>query len=213
MAREHRAEVGECVTAIAVANGFTDRERVLAEAGNETLKQDRPNPNLLRPGDRVAIPPRDPGAVECATARKHRFVIDLPVKELRIALHAHDGSALSGRAYELDLQGDVRHGTTDGEGMVREKVRIGSIRATLTVDERVFVLRLSDLGPVGDADDEVRDVQARLHNLGYDVGSADGVYGRRTRAALAVFQAESDLEVTGEPDAATRRALEQAHGC
>ncbi len=54
---------------------------------------------------------------------------------------------------------------------------------------------------------EVTGAQGRLHLLGYGVGSIDGELGARTQAALRAFQAEHDLEVTGELDDATQAKL------
>lgn len=49
--------------------------------------------------------------------------------------------------------------------------------------------------------------QARLNALGYQVGSADGVAGTRTRHAIRQFQQSKGLLATGELDAATLSAL------
>jgi hypothetical protein len=211
--REHEVLSGECLTAVAVANGFTDRQKLLDDAANAELKRERPNPNVLRPGDRVAIPAHDPGTEGCATGRSHRLVIALPTMELRVVLRSHDGTALANAPYTMELDRELRAGTTDGDGRLTEVVRITQRTASLEVEGQHFVLKLSTLAPVGGRDDDIEGVQARLHNLGYDVGPFDGIYGRRTRAALAVFQVEQGLEVTGDPDAATRSALEREHGC
>ena len=44
---------------------------------------------------------------------------------------------------------------------------------------------------------ELRSAQAALCYLGFDPGPVDGFSGRRTRAALAQFQAQSGLRETG----------------
>ncbi|MBZ0119578.1 MAG: peptidoglycan-binding protein [Sandaracinaceae bacterium] len=211
--RFHEVEPGQCLTSIAVANGFVDRDKLLDHPDNEALRRARPDPNLLRPGDRVAIPDVEPGGHAASTSRKHRFVIELPTKELRVVVRGHDGAPLAHTGYELELDRELRTGTTDGDGKLVEPVRITARSAELRIGERVLVLRLSSLGPAGGEDDEIRDTQHRLQNLGFDVGPIDGAYGHRTRAALAVFQAEHGLDVTGEPDAPTRARLEQEHGC
>ena len=48
-------------------------------------------------------------------------------------------------------------------------------------------------------DPEVYGIQILLQGLGYDVGSADGLMGPRTRAAIEAFEARAGLEVTGAP--------------
>jgi peptidoglycan hydrolase-like protein with peptidoglycan-binding domain len=59
--------------------------------------------------------------------------------------------------------------------------------------------------PVSDI--ETRDVQRRLRELGYYHGPLDGIMGHRTRIALAEFQHDHRLRVTGEPTHRTLRAL------
>ena len=53
----------------------------------------------------------------------------------------------------------------------------------------------------------VRDVQARLHALGYYGGPADGVWGSGTRAALERFQRDRRIAVTGQLNQATVTAM------
>ena len=48
--------------------------------------------------------------------------------------------------------------------------------------------------------DEVLRVQAQLNRRGYNAGPADGVMGGNTRRAIARFQSDSGLRVTGEID-------------
>jgi len=49
--------------------------------------------------------------------------------------------------------------------------------------------------------------QARLANLGYYRGSVDGAFGPLTSRALALYQSDYRLPVTGRLDSATRRSL------
>ena len=53
------------------------------------------------------------------------------------------------------------------------------------------------------------ELQQRLGALGYKVGTADGVMGKRTVDALRSFQGTNKLAVTGTLDAATNAALRQ----
>jgi len=63
-------------------------------------------------------------------------------------------------------------------------------------------------GPLPDLD--LRAAQVYLTYRGFDPGPVDGVVGRRTRAALADFQAAQALPATGEIDAATLAKLRPA---
>jgi Putative peptidoglycan binding domain len=53
----------------------------------------------------------------------------------------------------------------------------------------------------------IRQVQARLTQMGFDPGPLDGRLGPKTDAALRQFQAASGLPVNGRLERATRRAL------
>lgn len=53
----------------------------------------------------------------------------------------------------------------------------------------------------------VREVQQRLRALGFYTGSIDGIWGRRTQAALARFQEVHRLQVTGQLNPATVTAM------
>ena len=55
--------------------------------------------------------------------------------------------------------------------------------------------------------DDVRELQERLLELGYDLGRADGIFGRRTAAAIARFQREVGLVSDGVCGPATFAAL------
>lgn len=59
----------------------------------------------------------------------------------------------------------------------------------------------------GNSGEDVRLVQVKLINWGYLSGSADGVYGAKTFAAVQLFQRRNGLAVTGNVDSATFRAL------
>jgi peptidoglycan hydrolase-like protein with peptidoglycan-binding domain len=59
-------------------------------------------------------------------------------------------------------------------------------------------------------DSQLQQAQQALSQLGYDPGVADGVYGPRTRQALAAFQQAQQLPVTGVLDTPTLQALDLA---
>jgi N-acetylmuramoyl-L-alanine amidase len=57
--------------------------------------------------------------------------------------------------------------------------------------------------------DDVRMLQERLLEMGYDVGRADGIFGERTESALRAFQREVGLAADGTVGPLTMRALRQ----
>jgi peptidoglycan hydrolase-like protein with peptidoglycan-binding domain len=54
----------------------------------------------------------------------------------------------------------------------------------------------------------IRQAQEKLNAQGYDVGSVDGVWGPKTRAALRNFQKAKDITPTGVLDQETLAALD-----
>lgn len=58
---------------------------------------------------------------------------------------------------------------------------------------------------------EIRSLQKRLRDLGYaEVGRPDGIWGPRTAAGVAAFQATSGLKITGKLDTVTAAAMATA---
>ncbi|MGJ4851419.1 peptidoglycan-binding protein [Bacillota bacterium Meth-B3] len=64
----------------------------------------------------------------------------------------------------------------------------------------------SALAP-GAKGDDVRDLQERLVELGYAIGSADGQYGGKTKAAVKAVQVLAGLRVTGTADEETQEVI------
>jgi peptidoglycan hydrolase-like protein with peptidoglycan-binding domain len=53
----------------------------------------------------------------------------------------------------------------------------------------------------------IRDVQQKLHDLGFDAGPVNGEFGTKTQAALAQFQLAQTLPASGALDDATLKVL------
>ena len=71
----------------------------------------------------------------------------------------------------------------------------GPLRTPFPPDRYGFVL------------DQRVDLQRRLTAAGFDAGTADGVFGDKTRAAVRAFETARGLPVTGEPSLGVLRAL------
>ncbi|HVK70297.1 MAG TPA: peptidoglycan-binding protein [Polyangium sp.] len=209
----HVVQQGECLSKIAARYGFGDYRVLYDHPDNAELKKKRVNPNVLEPGDRIVIPDKDLKVEEgLATGKLHRFRVRRPRKELRLKLEGHDGKPLAGAAYVLDVGGERHEGTTDGDGKLEQKVPVSETTGKLTIAGRVLHLRLGHLNPLDAADGGISGAQGRLSNLGYNPGPVDGVLGRRTRTALALFQHDEKLDVTGKLDDTTKKKLEEKHG-
>ena len=59
----------------------------------------------------------------------------------------------------------------------------------------------------GSKGEEVRQLQLRLIELGYDPGSADGIFGKGTKTALQDFQRRNGLEADGQAGQQTQEKL------
>lgn len=212
--QKHIVRDGDCISSLAALYGFKDGSALYDHPENRHLKKKRPNPDLLHPGDVLAIPDPEPKRVSCATGQQHRFEVSRPSKRLHLRLQQHDGQPLKGLAYELHCAGTVKKGTLTEEGVLDEKIPADAHEAVLCVDGTRRQLLIGHLNPLYDADDDgVTGMQARLTNLGYAPGPIDGDLGPRSRASLRRFQAEHELEPTGELCEKTRKKLEERHGC
>ena len=212
---KHVVQPGECLARIARQYGFNDYRTVYEHPDNAELRQKRPNANILHPGDVVSIPARKPKSLSVPTGQVHRFQVVVPKKELHLKLLDQEGNPIANEPYVLtvDEEAPIEGKQTDGDGRLKERVPLSSAGATLEIKGRTLRLRFGQLNPLRDGPrDDVSGIQGRLRNLGYDPGT-DGKLGERTRLALAVFQLDEGLEMTGEPDEQTLAKLEQSHSC
>lgn len=210
----HTVSQGECLASIARARGFAEASALLDHPENADLKRLRPSANVLHPGDRVFIPDLEPKEIACASGRGHRFQVRMPGVWLRVHLKDHEGRAHTDKRYRLEVDGAVLEGTTDGAGLVEQRVPAEAQTATLSLWLRdaeapsmAWALKIGHLDPA----DEVSGAQARLENLGFHPGAIDGRLGPETTSALTAFQRKHGLDATGELDEATRAKLVDAH--
>jgi len=98
----------------------------------------------------------------------------------------------------------------DGVGVIPDEV-IGDPNAPDPVSDPGFIpVTTSWVFQNGSKGSDVLNLQMRLNQLGYDCGAEDGVFARKTEAALKRFQAAADLPQSGATDAATVAALNRA---
>jgi hypothetical protein len=71
----------------------------------------------------------------------------------------------------------------------------------------VLILGLSVAIQAAKYDATVEQVQKKLQELGYDPGPADGLWGKKTEAAVKKFQKDHGLAVTGKLDEDTKEKL------
>jgi hypothetical protein len=229
----HIVEQGECLSRIAARYGFLDFRTVYNDPGNAALRELRPNPDLLFPGDVVFIPEKHPKKMPRATGMRHRFRVNPQRRVLRLVIEDGAGQKMKSAKYELTIDGVVERGVIGPTGLIEHEIPVDATAGTLIVKHRsddlrlkgyasqeaigqfVWPLEIASLNPVKNAADKgVSGYQARLRNMGYDPGPIDGVAGPRTKAAVMAFQEDNPpLLVDGVCGPATLAKLVERYGC
>ena len=208
VATRHKVRQGEDVSAIAAAYGVPVK-KVIDHPDNASLKSERKGLNILRPGDVVVVPDREDREEAAGTGQKVRFRKKSDKTMLRLKLLDDDFKPRANVRYKLVVEGKTTEGSTDGSGLLKERVPPGAARGHLILDGKdVLPLSFAALDPA----DSLGGVRQRLSNLGFAAGDGDCPMDEKTRGALRRFQKTHGLDETGEADDATKAKLEQVHG-
>jgi N-acetylmuramoyl-L-alanine amidase len=113
--------------------------------------------------------------------------------------------ALFDAACELALREFQQARGLTADGVVGAETWRALVAARWRLGDRVLTWSVSD-PMVGD---DVHTLQDRLLEMGYDVGRADGIFGRQTGEALRAFQREVGVPTDGTFGPTTMRALRQ----
>ncbi len=211
----HKVAQGESLSGIAKKYGFADWKTIYNHGDNADFKKKRPNPNLIFPGDRINIPEKEHKQVDISTDAEHTFEVRRRQSVLRLVLKEFT-EPIANANYELHFKGLKKPitGMTDGQGKLEAKVPPDLQSARLVINDYELKLAVGHLNPMKDAPDKgVSGLQARLTNLGYGSGPADGIIGRRTHAAIRGFQADQKITESGRADNDTISKLEEIYGC
>jgi N-acetylmuramoyl-L-alanine amidase len=210
----HVVEQGDWLSKIAFWYGIPQWETIWNHANNASLREERPDPNLLYPGDKVYVPGITAKESPGATDQRHRFRRSGPSTELNLVLLDSEQKPRCDVPYRLSIDGKgfrtVKfEDKTDEEGRVSHRIPVTSERGLLEIDGQSIRLDLGHLDPI----ESVSGVQARLANLGYQPGPIDGIDGPLTRQAVSEFQADyPPLEVDGICGPKTRAKLKDVYG-
>jgi hypothetical protein len=203
----HVVSEGECISSIAFAYGFAPGT-IWKDAANSALREVRTDPNILAPGDEIAIPVRTAKRVAAATGRKHTFRRNGVPALLRLQLFRGDKP----RAWErwsIDIDGVVLSGETDQDGVLTLRLPPDAASGELLIGDDRFRARIlfGRLDPI----ETLAGVRARLTNLGFPCGFSGDPADELLREQLQRFQERFSLPVTSEPDDATRAKLVALH--
>jgi len=176
---------------------------------NAQLKASRPNPNVLRAGDRVFVPAKRLKEESGVTAKTHTFRLKGVPAKLNFVLKDLEGKPRAGVQYTLSVDGAQFSGESSAAGLISQVIPPLAKKATLTLPEgEKYEFNLGFLDPT----QYPTGVQARLKNLGFYKAAMTGQLDDGTRDALRRFQQSAGIPVTGNPDKATQDALVSAHG-
>ena len=207
-------EQGDHLAKIAEEHGFYDWHTIWDCPENAQLKQTR-DPNLLKPGDQLFIPDKQPKSVSAATGSTHGYT--LKGKGTRLCLSLRDvlGQPLKNTQVTVTVGGKTMQMTTDGTGALKVPIEASDVDATIQAGAYQFALKIGHLDPV----DEQSGLVARLRNLGYldDLTGDVDADGTPTPEALAfaveLFQNDNKLPVDGSDLDSIRDKLKAIHGC
>jgi len=202
----------ECLSSIAFEHGHF-WPTLWDHPDNAALRAERTSAHVLREGDRVVVPDRQPKELEAVTGKRHRFRRKGVPEKLRIRFGTPEYPR-AGVPYVLTIDGSPIVGQTDASGEIvcflSPNARVAELVLRLTdAPEEHYAVGLRQLDPIT----TVRGLKHRLQNLGYYGGPMDDDLDPATIEAMHDFQARSGLPGTDAPDDATRDALLSAHGC
>jgi N-acetylmuramoyl-L-alanine amidase len=211
----HVVAQGECMSRIAARYGHRDERRIYDHPNNAELKEKRPDPNILHPGDNVFVPDRERKQKPCATAKRHEFTVRTQQRTIRIAVGNLGDGRIADADYVLEIEGARYSGKTDADGILEQAISIDAETGTLSIAGHEWALRIGHLNPPDETEDDgISGIQARLRNLGHYLGPVDGVASPELETAIRAFQRDNPpLACDGIPGADTRAALVDEHGC
>ncbi|MGZ5434187.1 MAG: LysM peptidoglycan-binding domain-containing protein [Thermoanaerobaculia bacterium] len=194
---------GDSIASIAARSGHL-ADTIWNDPANAALKEARQDPELLLPGDRLTVIPLRSKSVACATGGLHVFRRVTAQSSVTIVLEDEAGQPFAGKRYEVDVDNDVRSGTTDDAGRIVFAVSRAMTTATLKVwleepgydDPLERDVALSHLYPLR----HPLGVQQRLANLGFYEGALDGATGPELLEAALAFAAAAGLQGTTDID-------------
>jgi len=215
---EHIVIQGDYLSKLARKYGFSDYRTIWDHPNNAELKKKRQNPNVLLPGDKLFIPPKESKEESRPTEKKHRFEVKQKKLMLRLTLEDAFFKPIANAKCELTVEGQTLKLVTDGKGQLEHEIPSDAEKASLVIkdsqtpiNDQFLSIQIGHLDPV----DEISGQKARLNNLGYFAGPLDKEDEDLFRSAVEEFQCEhmGPSAVDGKCGPKTQAKLKQVHGC
>lgn len=205
---QYTIKQGDCLSSIAQRHGLF-WQKIWDHPNNSELKERRKNPNILYPGDSIFIPEKEEKQEIGSTKQKHRFRKKGVPAKLRLRL-MRNNRPRANEFYVLEVDGNLLTGTTDAEGKLEQSISPNAKKGKLFIGKKreEFILNLGQMDPMN----ELRGIQKRLNNLGFQCGPENGVLTTQTTEALKAFQKKHQLTESGEADEATKNKLLEIYG-
>jgi len=201
---------GESIESIAFSAGLR-WQTVWEHPENAKLRELRPSPHQLVAGDDVFVPAPKTKSAPCQTGRTNTFQYRSASSRLRLVLQEH-GKPLADVPYVVQIDHKLFKGRTGADGLLECPLSPDALQARIRIGDgigaRFMTLQLRTLQPVT----ELAGVQARLQNLGYGPGPADGTNHEQTVQALRRFQTSEGLDPDGKLTDSVRTLLVKRHG-
>jgi hypothetical protein len=206
---------GEYLAKMAFVYGF-DADQVWNDPKNANLKQERPDPNVLAPGDVLQIPAAKKEGQPISKGTTNAYTVNVP--KVKVDLVFKDGdNPLASEECAVEGLGDPDPNasplSTDGGGKLSLDVPVTTREFFVIFPKRERLAMHFYMGNV-DPESEGSGVTQRLMNLGFLPAYFNDDPDRAAewvQKALAAFQAENGLDPSGEIDAATQKALRDTH--
>lgn len=216
--RPYVVRQGDHLSGLAARFGF-DAQQVWQHADNEEVREARPNPEVLSPGDILFIPEPDPEPLPLEVHTTNRYAAPQPRIRLGLSLRGPGNEPLANEPYRLEGIPRPVTGNTDGDGFITDTLpaHTRSVRVVLpNLNDHTFLVQVGHLNPT----DEPSGLEAQLRGLGYlpSLAGLDEHHPRvadpdadaeALQAAVRAFQRDHDIEETGEADAATIDAIHE----
>jgi hypothetical protein len=225
MSRTHYVvRQGDTLSRIAYRAGLPPEE-IWSHPDNADLRERRPNPEVLAPGDIVVLPRTEPQSAEFSNGGTQRYRARVPDTSVSLAVVV-GGLPVENEPYEIvGVPGrEPLAGTTGAHGVIRFTVPITVTEVDIRLPRREqrLHLRIGHLDPP----EERSGAEARLRQLGYMLPRARDLLGDLLPeeledveggictydAALEQFQRDHDIDPSGRICERTATALRGRHG-